>query len=181
MLKIEQGAAYLAAMIDGEGWIGEPKPDTFFNRAVRIANTDPDLIQAISEACDWLGITYTVQVSRPQTERRAKLWVVDITGRENMVTIRQQVPIQAARKRERLDRQIASYRRPEPLNPHELRRLYHDEHLTIPAVAARLGVDKKRVLLAMRAYGIPRRVRDSAMDATVWRTRRERYGRVGRR
>lgn len=177
MCNIDFSAGYLAAMIDGEGWIGEPK--SLMNRAIRIANTDPIIIEAIKAVCDELGITYTVQQIRARSEKRSPGWVVDITGRENMVRIRDTVPFRCRRKRERLDKTIASYRSPLPINRDELARLYTVEGLTQEEVAARLGVGYKRVKLAMQAYGIARRL-GSDRNQSVWRTRRAKYGDRGR-
>ncbi len=172
----DEAAAYLAAMIDGEGWIGEPR--TVFNRAVRISNTDPDIIDAIRECCAVLGITYTVYAVDARKPSWSDQQMVVIAGRDNMRRIHAVVPIRAARKRARLERTLASYRRPEPLQPERLQALY-DEGLTQQQIADHLGVGIKRVRLAFRRHGI--RSRHGQSNPAIWRTRRARYGAAGRR
>jgi hypothetical protein len=170
----EQAAAYLAAMIDGEGWIGEAKSPQ--NRAIRITNTDPVLITAVMECCDVLGIGYRTYAYAAQRAHWSGGQLVTIYGLENLSRVLAEVPFRAERKRERLVRLIASYRA--PLDPDEIRRLY-DEGRTMKEVAAALSVSLKRIINAMTAHGIPRRDA-SKRGASVWRARREKYGAAGR-
>lgn len=163
-----QAEAYLAAMIDGEGWVGEPKGKQ--NRAIRIANTDPVLIDAIVECCDILGLNY----GRYSYKRAPTNWsdgeMVEIRGLASLTIVWQCVPFRATRKRDRLSRTLDSYR--PPVDPAELRRLY-DTGMTIGEVAAAMGVGPKRIRSAMNTHGIPPRLgKDRA--AVVWRVRRER-------
>jgi intein/homing endonuclease len=175
MFITEQAAAYLAAMIDGEGWIGEPKGAQ--NRAIRIANTDRVLIDAIAECCDVLGVHYTVQSIRARQDNWSDGWVVDITGHDSLRYILDHVPFRAPRKRDRLARQVASYAHP-PLDPETLTELY-ESGLTVRQVAAELGISAKRVANAMRKHGIARRT-GADRATTVWEARRARYGPTGR-
>lgn len=179
MFNLEQAAAYLAGMIDGEGWIGEPKG--LHNRAIRIANTDPDLIAAIQEACDVLGVTYTTHAYKGARENWSPGWFLDISGRENLTRVHQLVPIRSAKKWDRLARTLTSYRMPLPLERATLEALYVGEGLAMPEVAQRLGVSLKRVRLAMVRHGIERRGHGPERAAAVWRARRARHGPSGRR
>jgi hypothetical protein len=178
MFTNTQAAAYLAAMIDGEGWIGSPKNKQ--NRAIRISNTDPDLISAIREVCDRLGITYTVQHINARKEGWSAGWWVDITGRANMIRVRDEVPLRSSKKRARLDAIITSYVDRPPLDGGDLRRLYEEDGLTQREIATRLGVGFKRVLLAMRRHEITRRPHGPERALSVWRSRRAKYGQKGR-
>lgn len=173
MFNREQAAAYLAAMIDGEGWIGEPKGPS--NRAIRIANTDPELISAIREACDALGISYTVQKIRQRRENWSSGWVVDITGRENFLRVLAEVPLRSSRKLDRLQRAAGSFR--PAVDVERLTTLYQTG-LTMKEVAVEMGLSLKRVINAMNAHKIERRRQG---NAAIWRTRRAKYGQTGRR
>src|SRR6266853_3807830 len=114
MFTFEQASAYLAAMIDGEGTVSEPVPGKY-NREISIGNTDEDIIAAIKEAFDVLDIGYRVYLRQPPGNRKP-LWNVIVHGRPNMKRIRDNIPIRAMVKLGRLDRVIASYSSPTPLN-----------------------------------------------------------------
>lgn len=176
MFNRQQAASYLGGMIDGEGWIGEPK-SKLRNRAIRIANTDRDLIDAIAECCDVLGVHYTIQYQCSRKPGWAAQWWVDITGRESFEIIRDEVPIRAKKKRDRLERTAASFR--QPLERSKIIRLY-STGMTQKQVAEAMGVSVKRLRNAMDKYGIPARAHVDRCDL-IWRARRERYGATGRR
>ncbi|MEU2106482.1 LAGLIDADG family homing endonuclease [Nocardia sp. NPDC019255] len=176
MFNADQAAHYLAAMIDGEGWVGEPK-SKLRNRAIRIANTDRALIDAITECCDVLGIHYTVQYQTGRKPGWAPQWWVDITGRASFEIVRDRVPVRAPQKRDRIARTAASYR--QPLDKAEIIRLYSN-NMTQKQVAAAMGVSIKRLRNAMDRYGIPARAHVDRCDL-IWRARREKYGAAGRR
>lgn len=178
----EQAAYYLAAMIDGEGWVGEPKPaNPYANRAIRIANTEKELIEACAACCDVLGVKYRLSFrKRPAKHQHWNdTWWLEIYGREHLSTIHKKVPFISDRKRDRLTRSIKSYR--EPLNlPSEvvLREMYFEQGLTVREIAEQLGMPFKRIYGAMKKYGVERR---SGGGHAAWRRRREIYGQSGRR
>jgi hypothetical protein len=163
----EQAAFYLAAMIDGEGWVGEPRGAQ--NRAIRIANTDRDLIDAMVECCAALGIDCRVYAYRPARADWSPGWTVQVWGQKNLQRVLDTVPIRCTRKRDRLARTVVSYRT--ELDAAEVSRLYYDEGLTHQEVAARLGVGVKRVRNLMRREGLVGR-QGSDRSASIWRTRR---------
>ncbi len=173
----EQALAYLAAMIDGEGWIGELKGAQ--NRAIRIANTNEELITANVECLELLGITYTIiRDKKPAKPHWSKRIMIDITRLSNLKFILENVPFQSTRKRDRLIRLVASYR--QPLDVEEVRRLYIDEGLTEVQVAAKMGVSLKRIKNVRRWNNIPARsYKDRA--ASIWAERRRRHGKTGRK
>jgi hypothetical protein len=175
MFTTAQAQAYLAGMIDGEGWIGEPTGAQ--NRAIRIANTDRALIDAMTECCDVLGIHYTVQAYRGRQANWSDGWVVDITGYDSLRYILDSVPLRASRKRDRLARQVASFARP-TLDLDMLVGLYASG-LTVKQVAAEMGVGPTRVRNAMDRHGIERR-KGADRAAVVWEQRRRLHGPTGR-
>jgi hypothetical protein len=176
LMSVAEAKGYLAGMIDGEGWVGATNPTKpSANRAVRISNTDPDLIEALKEVCDLLGITYSIQNIPPRNPKWSQGWSMNISGRDNMQVI-STLPLRAARKRARLDRALASFR--VPLDPEELQRL-RDEGLGRPEIARQLGVGIKKVRIAMERHGIQPLTYEERAVAT-WRTRRDLYGKTGR-
>lgn len=174
-------AWYLAAIIDGEGWVRKPDPK-FGHGQLTVANTDMDVIEATIRCLDSLGIKYArYHYAYPPESRRQPVDVLSITGRSNLRIVYERVPIQTRRKRERLAGLLVLPPPPrEPLDPVALRRLYYDQRLTVREVAQQLGVGYKRVQYAMTAHGMPRRDHTDRKEST-WRTRRARYGSAGRR
>ena len=103
----KEAAAYLAAMVDGEGTVSVAKGPRPY-RAVRITNTDPDLIEATCECCRRLDITYNVQTKNEADAKRSKCWVVTITNRASIEKVAK-LPLRASSKRWRLGKLISSY------------------------------------------------------------------------
>jgi hypothetical protein len=171
-----QAAAYLAAMIDGEGWIGEYRNAS--NRAIRIANTEFELIDAIAECCDALGVTYHIYDRAARKQNWSPIRWLEIYGRDNLATVLARVPIRSERKRARLERIVASYR--PPIDPDQLRALYLGEGLSIAQTAERLGVGVKRVRFALRTNGISGH-QGMEKARLIWETRRRKHGPTGRR
>jgi hypothetical protein len=168
----EQAAWYLAAMIDGEGWIGDvdtkigPTPR---NRAVRINNCDEALIRAVERCCDVLGMHYTKRRQDGRREGWNDQYAIEITGAESMRRLLAVVPIQSPKKLDRLRRMIETYK-PE-IDIDELRRIY-EGGATAQETADTLGVGVKRIRSAMKAHGIPRR-QGAERAAVIWRIRKE--------
>lgn len=163
----EQAAYYLAAMIDGEGWVGEPKGT--INRAIRIANTERDLIDAIEECCQILGLHYLTYPYEAKRDNWSPGWMVHITGEDSFRVVLEKVPIRSSRKLDRVRRTASSYR--PPINVDEVSRLYYDEGLTQQQVASQLGVGYKRIKLLMSREGMDRR-QGSDRSASGWASRR---------
>ncbi len=103
----KEAAAYLAAIIDGEGTVSVARGAKPF-RAVRIINTDPDIIEATMECCRRLGIDSRVSVKNIASERKQKCWVVTISSKRNIEKV-SKLPIRARSKRERLLKLLSSY------------------------------------------------------------------------
>jgi hypothetical protein len=100
-------AAYVAAMIDGEGSVahyGDKRP----YRAVRITNTDYDLIEATSEYLAALDIRHAIRVKNEQEGPRSKCWVINITDRASLERVAK-LPLRSTVKVVRLGRLLSSY------------------------------------------------------------------------
>lgn len=149
-----QAAAYLAAMIDGEGHIR-----VHTNRSASVANTEWDLIEATVECCELLGLHYKVQKgSYRHNGNRKPVWEVRMAGKNTLEAIQSVVPMRSKRKKLALAEAIAAYKYlPRP--PREwLEQKYHGEGLSLQQVAEAWGV--KNSVSAhcwMKYYGIPRR------------------------
>jgi hypothetical protein len=76
---------------------------------VRVANYDKGIIAATARCCDALGIRWNVTVTAAtgnQTQDCIHLYIAD---KGSFEIIQREVPLQSARKRENLDRLVASY------------------------------------------------------------------------
>ena len=101
-------AAYVAAMIDGEGSVslaGNPKRPY---RAVRITNTDYDLIETTTHFLNELGIRSHIHVKNEADDRVSKCWVISITDRESLTRVAK-LPLASSVKVNRLARLLSSY------------------------------------------------------------------------
>jgi hypothetical protein len=171
----QTAAAYLAAMIDGEGTVtNAPGRRARQTRMVSISNTDPAIITATTACCDVLRLTYLVRTENvdryPYAGRRRPIMHVRIHGRTNFQRLLDTVPIQAPEKRRRLEVIVASYITHAIIDPAEVRRLYNDERHTIPQVAQLLGVGIGPIRRIMREQGMRSRSHESC--ARAWSTRR---------
>lgn len=151
-----QACYYLAAMIDGEGYI-PATATTHRYRSIRIGNTDPDLIAAIQECCDILRLHYLTIPIKAQKSHWADSWAVDISSRDSLMYVRDYVPIRCKRKLERLDALIDSYQRL-PLSRDDVVEPYESGE-SLKDIAARLGCSKSKVTRALRRYGVEVRPR----------------------
>jgi G:T-mismatch repair DNA endonuclease (very short patch repair protein) len=172
----ETAAAYLAAMIDGEGTVtnsqGKRARQT---RMVSISNTDPAIIVAITACCDVLGLTYRLRTDLPgRWPSKKPQWTaithVAIHGRANFQRLLDIVPIQAPEKRRRLEVIAASYVDRVVVDPVDVRRLYECDGHTMQEVGALLGVGTKVIARLMREQGM--RSRSHHASARGWITRR---------
>jgi hypothetical protein len=170
MMNEAQAAAYLAGIIDGEGWV-VAKPAKF----IGIANTDWDIVEATMECCATLGLRHRVNVSnKAQRRGRSTCWQVTIGGKETLERVQQIVPIRCRRKQVRLAEAIASFHKT-PRPPREwLEQKYVIEGLSLQQIAELWG--KKSATSAfhwMEFYGIPCR---TLSESAVNRRRKEAAG-----
>lgn len=112
----EQAAAYLAAMIDGEGCIYYRRvklPDGHNQQArvITFTNTDRELVDAVVHCMSLLGIEHSkVTTSQREDKGYKRTWTVEIRKGAAMWRFREQVPIQTKRKIARLDGALETYR-----------------------------------------------------------------------
>jgi hypothetical protein len=147
-----QAAAYLAAMIDGEGHVRVHK-----NRSVGVSNTEWDIIEAVAECCELLGLRYRVAELKRRPPRRQG-WEVFINGKDSLERIRDDVPIRSGRKAAAVIEAVAAYTQlPRP--PREwLEQKYTVEGLSLQQCAEAWGVKNSVSALGwLKYYGIPRR------------------------
>lgn len=165
-----QAAAYLAAMIDGEGHIRVNK-----NRSASVANTDWDLIEATVECCELLGIRHKIVAgSYDRRGNRKQIWEVRMYGKDTLEIIRKSVPLRCRRKVAALDDAIAAYKQlPRP--PREwLEQKYVAEGLSLQKVAEAWGAKNSvSAWCWLEYYGIPRRAAGGSSQTKYPRPERE--------
>jgi hypothetical protein len=110
-----EAALYLAAYIDGEGCVYFRRCTLASGkhhqaRVVTISSTDPELADAVCICLAILGIDFFRGSRPPATPTRKPVSVIEIRRGAAMWRLRQIVPIQSARKRQRLDEALLSYR-----------------------------------------------------------------------
>ena len=108
----EEAAAYLGALIDGEGCVSyshRRASGQMHNRMVQICNSEDDLIMAIVEACDVLGIRFRFY---DYMAAGRKTMTVVISHREGFERIAEKVILRSERKRKKLEEILASYLEP---------------------------------------------------------------------
>lgn len=150
-------AAYLAAMIDGEGHVSSK------SKSIRISNTEFELIEAIIESCVALDLHYAV--NGPKSIRSGKsVWEVNISSRSTLERVRDLVPIRSSRKKSALVDAIGSFKykaRP----PREwVEQKYVFEGLSLREVAMAWGLKSNCKSCAhgwLKFYGIPARTSET--------------------
>jgi hypothetical protein len=109
-----EAAAYLAALVDGEGCIsfsllksGASAGDV--RRVIVIGMTDKPIIDLAAALYDRFGIRYTRHDRQPKGNRK-HVWVISIQARAGIERFAEIVPIQHPAKREKLTAILAGYR-----------------------------------------------------------------------
>jgi len=152
----DTAAAYLAAMIDGEGTVGYQSDGRHsIRRHVSIANTENSIIEACKKAAETLGIPYTVTVKKPQNPTHKECWNVNFDSREAF-TMLNTLPLGSQLKKARIERLVKSYKHSQ-LTKEVIVSLYNDEELSIHAIAKKLGVKYGRIQHFMKTSGIEAR------------------------
>ncbi len=154
----DEAAAYLAAMIDGEGSVYAPEWKTSNRRQVCISNTDWDIICATTRCCDVLGVPYRLDVRLKNGNGILPIHRVRIGTTAAIATLAATVPVQCKRKMEGLRRAaIPAPPRGLPIAAEELKRLYWDEDVPVVEIAKAYGVKKATVYSWFYKLGVPRR------------------------
>lgn len=146
--KKQTAGFYLAALIDGEGTITRCGRKS---RAVRITNTDLNIISAGTACLAKLGISYKIY-KRKSTKGKQAFDIV-VHGEDNFRRVLASVPIQSQEKRKRLNELIGSY-----VDRHQipnLRRLY--ENNSVAEIAGKTGKPPSVVYYLLKKQNIQRR------------------------
>jgi hypothetical protein len=146
----EAAAAYLAGIIDGEGHIANRRYQGGSARYVEIINTDPLILEAVADACEQLGITYTsFYRERPgdkNVRSRKPQWSFRISRSQDMEVVQARVPLQSE-KAAVLEQALTSYRK---TPPYELVKEMAIAGTTGREVAERFGVPMSTAQLWLR-------------------------------
>jgi hypothetical protein len=143
---VKAHAAYLAAMIDGEGSVSH-------RRHVAVYNTEPELIAACAECCNALGITYQIRTHAPARGAAKPVLELRVYGRDNFERIAT-LPLRHPDKISRLRAMLGTYK-PRPPSADQLRRWYLDEELSVAMIARRIGRSDNFVHHRLRDHDIP--------------------------
>lgn len=160
-------AAYLSALIDGEGMITKA-PN---GRSIRISNTDQGIIRACAECCVTLGLSYKVTKCSPPAARRKQVWLVQISGRDTLIRAESILELRSEAKVERLRNAISSYQYKPPCSADRLRKLYESEGRSVREIAAKYGRSETSIWHWMERYEIPRRTQGESL-ALAWASKR---------
>lgn len=157
--NIIAAANYIAAMIDGEGYINDVKYRISNTRIVSISNTNTDILKHITKCLDILGITYKIYTSNGLTVNKLQIYRVSIHGKENFLKVKELIPIQCGYKKERLDNILASYKdnyNCEPLSKEVLYNLYIKRRMSTRAIGIHLKVSHAKVQRWLNKHNIKR-------------------------
>jgi hypothetical protein len=100
---------YLAALIDGEGYV--VAPNNRGQREVVVEMCDPEPISRMKEACDLLGIRYRGR-GRPPREGRKRTFAVSIASQQGLSALAAQVVLAHPEKQRRLLHLLTTYKKP---------------------------------------------------------------------
>lgn len=150
---------YLAALIDGEGSAyfkdrAGARTGHGSSRVVSIHNTEGDILDAARSCLSMLGIEWNEHLRNNRKDSgkalgNREMTVLVISHREGLEVLAS-LPIQSKRKLAAIKEAVATYRaRPKYAEAAAL----HDEGLTRPEIAERLGVGKSTVQLWLSRSG----------------------------
>jgi intein-encoded DNA endonuclease-like protein len=97
---------YLAAIIDGEGYVVAPNDRK--QREVVVEMCDLEPIERMKEACDVLGVRYRER-GRPPREGRRRTYAISIASQQGLTALAAQVTLAHPVKRERLAALLLTY------------------------------------------------------------------------
>ena len=113
----ELAAMYLAALIDGEGCVGNytwkgPVGQTRRSRVVTIGVIDKELIDAAAKCYTRLGVKYRRRaIFRPECKGQY-MHTINVTNLLSLSAILELVPLQHIKKRKKLADAVASFKQP---------------------------------------------------------------------
>ena len=105
---------YIAALIDGEGYVVAPNNRS--QREVVVEMCDPEPLETFKEALDLLSVRYRER-GREATATRRRTYAVSIASQQGLTALHSQVKLSHPRKQWRLADLLTTYKR----KPYELR------------------------------------------------------------
>lgn len=156
-----QAAAYLAGLIDGEGYVVAPgipgaRGSVGKGRGVTIVNTNLAIIGAAASACEFLGADYTFSSCEPQGRGRQDIYRLRIFRTSSIAILARECPVQEPGKLARL---LVAARPAQPIPPRvtrdELASLYPLTPVT--EIASLYGVAKATVYQWLKRHGLTER------------------------
>ena len=107
----EIAAAYLAALVDGEGCVSMYRVGKRqdIRRIITVAVCDRELIDTAGRCCRILGIPFRRSDKTPKNPKHRHIWKIDIGSRAGLETFAANVPLQHARKLSKLMAVVLSY------------------------------------------------------------------------
>lgn len=108
--SVVEDACYLAGLFDGEGHVyWHPKGGP---RRIAIANTDESILKAARACLDTLNIQYnTYKKYKTIPPNHVQCYELTIYGRENLEMFNEFVPFKCEKKRVKLQKMLAGYKR----------------------------------------------------------------------
>ena len=108
-MTTQEAAGYISAIIDGEGWVAEQRPERSRRiYRVTISNTEQDIIDGVREALDVLGVRHYINTQNKQPPRVPVHHVI-ISHREGLTRLHEVVRLRSGRKQAALNEQIRLY------------------------------------------------------------------------
>lgn len=164
-----EAAAYLAAMIDGEGHISTDKEGRV--KGIGITNTDIDILDAIENSCSILNIKTTRSIKSFSPLQTKPGYVINIYGRENLERVAELVPIQSKVKKKKLELGLNKFRVLHIIDLGEVEDLYYLYELSVREVAEQLNIPHGVLKAFMKKNNMQFRTKDEAQQV---RRRKER-------
>lgn len=151
-------AEYLSGIIDGEGSISSrrvKKSTSGAVREVRITNTDPELLDAVREGLDMLGVVHATY-DRSERERLGSKPIFDIvvSRKANLELLASQITLRSYKARQ-LREMLGAYVRP-GVPPEAQLRIWVEAGQSDKTIAKHKGVTPGAVWAWRKKYGIER-------------------------
>lgn len=104
----DHAKGYIAALIDGEGYVVAPNDRG--QREVVVEMCDYEPIQKFKDACDLLGIRYRER-GRAARPGRRRTYAVSIASQQGLIALHQAVELAHPVKQQRLIALLATYKK----------------------------------------------------------------------
>lgn len=161
--NLDEAAGYLAAMIDGEGTVALPTAGRKYSKGVNVANDDEDIVEAVLEAAQMLGLTPFIEKRKRENGKIGHLvWFCRWADIEKIGRL---VPVRSIRKAQKIQRIVVEKKPPDIVRrpPKEvLEQKYLTEMQSASQIAEGLGTWQAVVRHWLKEYHVPLRGRKEA-------------------